>query len=279
MTAHLCKLANVSKSGYYKWINNTDNRYLAEKKDEQDFALIEKVFLLKNKKAGAKTIKMELGNDEGIIMNLKKIHRLMNKYGLVAKVRQANPYKKLAQATQEHKTCPNIVNREFDTGEPGKVLLTDITYLYYGNGQVGYLSAIKDGSTNEILAHHVSTSLKMGLVYSTLDNLIENGFELPAESYLHSDQGMHYTHPIFQHKVRQLGFTQSMSRRGNCWDNAPIESFFGHLKDEVDIKGCQSISALKALINEYILDYNTSRYQWDLKKMTPNQYRDHLLVA
>lgn len=279
MTEYLCFLAGVSKSGYYKWLANVDNRYLAEKKDEQDLELIERVFLSKNEKAGAKTVKMALENDEGIIMNLKKIRRLMNKFGLVAKVRQASPYKKMAQATQEHKTCANLVNREFDTGEPSKVLLTDITYLYYGKGQVGYLSAIKDGATNEILAHYLSTSLKMELVYHTLDNLVENGFEVPTESYIHSDQGFHYTHPVFQNMVGQMGFIQSMSRRGNCWDNAPIESFFGHLKDEIDIKDCQTIEELRTLISEYILDYNTSRYQWTLKKMTPNQYRDHLLAA
>lgn len=203
----------------------------------------------------------------------------MRKYGLVTKVRQTNPYKKMAQATQEHKTCDNLVNREFDQGEPGKILLTDITYLYYGKGHVAYLSAIKDATTHEILAHYVSTSLKMDLVYNTLKNLFENGFEVPLESYFHSDQGFHYTHPEFQKEINEQGFTQSMSRKGNCWDNAPMESFFGHLKDEVDIKSCHTIEELNSLINEYVLNYNISRYQWTLKKMTPNQYRDHLLAA
>ncbi|WP_343045279.1 IS3 family transposase [Piscibacillus halophilus] len=279
MIIHLCHLAGVSKSGYYKWLSNGEYRRESERQDEQDFQLIEHVFLRQNGKAGAQTIRMILENDEGVIMNLKKIRRLMRKYGLVTKVRQTNPYKKMAQATQEHKTCDNLVNREFDQGEPGKILLTDITYLYYGKGHVAYLSAIKDATTHEILAHYVSTSLKMDLVYNTLKNLFENGFEVPLESYFHSDQGFHYTHPEFQKEINEQGFTQSMSRKGNCWDNAPMESFFGHLKDEVDIKSCHTIEELNSLINEYVLNYNISRYQWTLKKMTPNQYRDHLLAA
>lgn len=279
MTRYLCDLAEVSKSGYYKWLTNEEQRYDNEKKDEQDLELIEKVFLSKNEKAGARTIKMILENDEDVIMNLKKIRRIMNKFGLITKVRRANPYKKMAKATQEHRSCKNLVDRQFDQHEPGKVLLTDITYLYYDKGHVAYLSAIKDGSTKEILGHYVSSSLKLNLVYRTLDNLSENGFEVPLESYIHSDQGFHYTHPEFQKIVKEMGFRQSMSRRGNCWDNAPIESFFGHLKDEIDIRNCKTIEELNSLINEYVLNYNTSRYQWELKKMTPNQYRDHLLAA
>ncbi|WP_306978519.1 IS3 family transposase [Alkalibacillus salilacus] len=279
LTTHLCQLAGVSKSGYYKWLKNEPARQEAERQDEQAFQLIEDIFLSLNGKAGAQTIRMILENDEGIVMNLKKIRRIMKKYGLITKMRQANPYKKMAQATQEHKTCDNLVNRAFDQDEPGKVLLTDITYLYDGHGNVSYLSAIKDAATHEILAHHVSSSLRMDIVYQTLTHLVENGFEMPPESFFHSDQGFHYTHPIFQQQLKDMGFTQSMSRKGNCWDNAPMESFFGHLKDDIDIKACHTMEEVKTMIHDYIAYYNSSRYQWTLKKMTPNQYRGHLLAA
>jgi transposase InsO family protein len=143
---------------------------------------------------------MVLENDYYVTMNHKKIRRIMRKFNLVAKVRfQAQPYKKIAQATQEHKTCPNVLNRQFDQKEPRKVLLTDITYLYYGSGQPAYLSCVKDGATREIVAYHLSTSLKMDLVYQTFVKLSEslNGLIHP-EGILHSDQGFHYTHPEFQ---------------------------------------------------------------------------------
>jgi putative transposase len=223
---------------------------------------------------------MILENDYFVVMNHKKIRRLMRKYGLIAKVRNANPYKKMSKATQEHKTCPNILKREFNQEEPGKVLLTDITYLYYANGQKAYLSCVKDGSTNEILAHYLSTSLKMNIVYKTLTRLkeaMQNQFHPGA--ILHSDQGFHYTHPLFQKRVKKLNITQSMSRKGNCWDNAPMESFFGHFKDEVDYKECNSLNELKQMVDSYIEEYNNHRYQWGLKKMTPVQYRGHLLAA
>ncbi|WP_460289444.1 IS3 family transposase, partial [Clostridium sp. CTA-7] len=93
----------------------------------------------------------------------------------------------------------------------------------------------------------------------------------------HSDQGAHYTSPKFQKLVKDCGLGQSMSRRGNCWDNAPQESFFGHFKDEVNIKPCQTLEDLRNEIDQYMTYYNEYRYQWNLKKMTPVQYRNHLL--
>ncbi|MGN7529840.1 UNVERIFIED_CONTAM: IS3 family transposase, partial [Aerococcus urinaeequi] len=88
--------------------------------------------------------------------------------------------------------------------------------------------------TGEIVAHHFSTSLKMNLVYETLDKLNNVIKDMPVmERYIHSEQGVHYTYPVFQEKVENMGLIQSMSRRGNCWDNAPMESFFGHMKDVV----------------------------------------------
>lgn len=88
-----------------------------------------------------------------------------------------------------------------------------------------------------------------------------------------------YTHPEFQCRVKELLIKQSMSRKGNCLDNASMESFFGHMKDEINIKECQSFTEVQNKIDEYIEYYNCQRYQWGLKKMTPNQYRDHLIAS
>ncbi|WP_150150140.1 IS3 family transposase, partial [Bacillus swezeyi] len=215
-----------------------------------------------------------------VVMNHKKIRRLMIKFHLIAKIRQANPYRKMAKATQEHRTCANLLKRQFDQGEPGRVLLTDITYLYYGNGQKAYLSCVKDGCTKEIIAHDVSGFLDMNIAYKTLDKLAKSTEDQRgSDTILHSDQGYHYTHPLFQEKVRKMGIRQSMSRKGNCWDNAPMESFFGHFKDAVDYKECKSLCELKHTIDLYIDEYNNHRYQWGLNKMTPAQYRGHKLAV
>jgi putative transposase len=280
MVKFLCKKAEVSRSGYYAWVKAESMRSEREENDWNDYELIKEIFDKKKGFAGALTIKMILENDYFVEMNHKKIRRIMRKFNLVAKVRQINPYKKMAKATQEHKTLSNLLNREFDQGEPGKVLLTDITYVYYGAAQPAYLSCVKDSSTMEIVAYHLSKTLKMDLVYCTLDKLsVALGDLVHPEAMIHSDQGFHYTHPEFQKRVKKLKLTQSMSRKGNCWDNAPMESFFGHLKDEVDYSSCQSFEELQGLIGTYIEEYNTNRYQWSLNKMTPAQYRSHLLAA
>lgn len=280
MVIDLCKMAGVSRSGYYAWLKAEKVRAERQENDWKDYELIKQIFDQKKAKAGALVIKMILENDYYVVMNHKKIRRLMRKFNLVTKIRKMNPYRKMAKATQEHKTLPNLLNREFDQEEPGKVLLTDITYVYYGTGQPAYLSCVKDASTREILAYHLSRNLKMNIVYETLNKLSDsiNGLVHP-EALLHSDQGFHYTHPEFQKKVKKMKLIQSMSRKGNCWDNAPMESFFGHLKDEVEYSNCQTFEELKDLIGNYIEEYNHDRYQWTLNKMTPAQYRSHLLAA
>lgn len=96
---------------------------------------------------------------------------------------------------------------------------------------------------------------------------------------IHSDQGVHYSSPLYIHKLKELNVIQSMSRRGNCLDNAKMETFFGHLKEECDYKQAKCFDDLYKIISDYIDYYNNSCYQWGLKKMAPTQYRDHLLAA
>ncbi|MBD8498512.1 IS3 family transposase [Paenibacillus arenosi] len=280
VTRFLCQIAEVSRSGYYRWCNAEVQRQLRKTVDERDFQLINEHFEARNRKAGALDIKMRLERIDNVVMNHKKIRRIMHKFKLITSIRRANPYRKMAKATQEHKTCPNLLNRVFDQGEPEKVLLTDITYISYGNGKWAYLSCIKDGSTRQILAHYLSSSLGISLVQETIDRLMErfDGYVHP-EAIFHSDQGMHYTNPNIQKQIAELGFQQSMSRKGNCWDNASMESFFGHLKDELDYKQCTNLEELRICVDEYITFYNSHRYQWTLNKMTPDEFRSHLIAA
>ena len=278
--SYLCNIANVSRSGYYNYFSSdsTNSRNTRDTKDLESYNNILSAFNFKNRKKGAKQIKMTLENEFGIIYNLKRIRRIMKKYTIICPHRNANPYRRMMKATKEHSVLPNKLNREFKQGIPGKVLLTDISYLFYKNGQKAYLSTILDASTNEVLSHNISKSLKIDIVTNTIDKLLEsNSNILVQDAYIHSDQGVHYTSPIFQSKVKDNNLGQSMSRKGNCWDNAPQESFFGHLKDEANIKACATFEELTQEIDEYIDYYNNYRCQWNLKKMTPVQYRNHLL--
>ena len=136
---------------------------------------------------------MVLDNEFIVHFNLKKIRRLMKKYGLKCPIRQANPYRRMMKATQEHTTCENIVNRVFKTGLPYNVLLTDITYLFYVDNKKCYLSTIKDAETNEILAYYISENMTLDIKNVVLnENVI-----------IHSDQGVHYTSPKFHNLLKK----------------------------------------------------------------------------
>ncbi|MFQ7437849.1 IS3 family transposase [Romboutsia timonensis] len=280
MISYLCKVAGVSRSGYYKYFSS-ESKDLRKSREDKDILSKEnvlKAFNFKGRKKGARQIKMVLKDRFNIIYNLKRIRRIMKKYGIVCPYRKANPYRRMMKASKEHTIVSNFINREFKQDIPYKVLLTDITYLSYKNGKKAYLSTIKDSSTNEILAHYVSDNLRLDIVLNTLEKLKSNvNLKLHSEAILHSDQGVHYTSPKFQKQVQQLGLKQSMSRRGNCWDNAPQESFFGHFKDEVILSKCSTLEEVIKEIDDYMDYYNNYRYQWNLSKMTPVQYRNHLV--
>lgn len=260
----------MSRSGYYRWLNNSSK----PDKDIDDYLVIKELFEAGKKKLGWRSIQMKLKHDKDIAMNHKKIIRIMKKYQLFVKIRTKNPYKLMAKKTQEHRTFANILNREFKQIEPLKVFCTDITYLYYGYGQKAYLSAVKDIASGEIVSWKMSQGLGLGIVLETIDKMNITNFE---NTIIHSDQGFHYTSPEYSKKINSLGIIQSMSRKGNCIDNAPMESFFGHLKDDVDYKQAKTFNDLDDMIDNYMEYYNNKRYQWDLKKMTPVQYRNHLL--
>lgn len=268
----LCRIAQTSRSGYYKWLNKRQ-----QDKDKVDYLLIKKIFNQHKEKIGWRPIQMRLKAEYGIIMNHKKIKRIMREKGLVVKIRKQNPYKMIMKKTQNHRTFNNNLNRNFKQSVPGQIFCTDITYLYYSLGRKAYLSAIKDVATREIVSWQLSQDLTMKFVLDSIDKL-KNNNTLKNGAVIHSDQGVHYTNPEYSDRVKKINLIQSMSRKGNCVDNAPIESFFGHLKDDVDCKKIKTFIELHDTISEYMDYYNNRRYQWEIKKMTPVEYRDYLLV-
>ena len=270
----MCEIARVSRSGYYKWLKGINRR----PKDYDDYLLIKEIFEKGKSKYGWRTIQMKLDSDMGITMNHKKIARIKNKYNLITRIRRRNPYKEIMKKTREHRTFGNILNRNFNQKNPRKAFCSDITYLPF-NSRMAYLSTIKDIASREIVGWNLSRHLQMDLVFDTVKNMVENKNGLLKDILIHSDQGFHYTNPGYISKIRGLEMTQSMSRKGNCIDNAPMETFFGHFKDEVDYKNCKTFEELRELTAKYIDYYNNERRQWDLKKMTPVEYRNHLLNA
>ncbi len=279
LVSKLCLIAGVSRSGYYNYLKNEQARFKREDKDRKSFELVQQAYKFDGYSKGSRGISMTLKDEFNVIFNRKKVQRLMRKFGLVCHVRKANPYRRMLKATQEHRVVPNKLNRQFKTGKPYEILLTDITYVPF-KGKYIYLSAVKDSITNEILTYNLSPSLKIDIVLDTLNNLkVSCQNKLHKNAYVHSDQGVHYTSPKFQESLREMGLGQSMSRRGNCWDNAPMESFFGHLKDHLDFNPFQTFEDIENNIKRFIDHYNHRRSQWNLKKLTPSKYRDQLLAA
>lgn len=278
--SELCAYAAVSRSGYYKWLDTIDERKQKEEKDRKDFDLILEAFQYRGYKKGARQIHMRLlRNKKPVRMNIKKIRRLMDKYGLKCPIRKVNPYRKLAKATYENKVAPNLLSRKFKAYGPRTILLTDITYIPVSksidNKRFAYLSVIMDAFTKEILAHVLSDNLKEDFVLETVRILIEkHGISLSAETLIHSDQGVHYTSVKFSTLINNHALRQSMSRRGNCWDNAPQESLWGHMKDEVSDKlyACNTVKQMIPVIDDWVDYYNNDRYQWQLAKLAPAEY-------
>ena len=276
----LCDIAGVSRSGYYGWLRAEETRRKREEHDRSDFRLILEAYRFRGYDKGVRGIHMRLLH-MGIRMNTKKIRRLMRKYRLSCPVRKANPYRRLQKAIRSNNTAENLVRREFEAHGPRSILLTDITYIPL-NGSYCYLSTILDACTKQVLSYVLSESLEVDFVLETVKRLIEeHGLSLNKETILHSDQGCHYTCVKFIQLVKSSALRQSMSRKGNCWDNAPQESFFGHMKDELaaQIPTWTSISDVRQSIDDWMDYYNNDRYQWDLAKLSPNEYYDYLTTG
>ena len=247
-----------------------------------DFERILEAYSFRGYDKGAQGIYMRLLHMEPpIIMNVKKIRRLMKKYGLICNVRKANPYRRMANAIKTNNVADNLVKREFEKYGPRKILLTDITYIPF-EGRFCYLSTIIDAFTKEILSYVLSESLEVDFVLETVHLMIEkHGVSLTTETIIHSDQGCHYTSCSFIQLVKDKGLRQSMSRRGNCWDNAPQESFFGRMKDHIGgrIKECTTYREVLGIINDWMDYYNKDRYQWELAKLSPNEYYKYITTG
>ena len=276
----LCSLAGVSRSGYYRWIAAAPFREEKEAQDRKDFERILGAFRFRNYKKGARSIQMRLLHEKPPVqMNLKKIRRLMKKYGLFCPIRKANPYRRMMKAMRTNTVAPNLLDRKFTAGGPRSVLLTDITYIRCGDGFC-YLSTILDAYTRQILSYVLSESLEIDFVLETVELLIsKHGISLQQSTIVHSDQGSHYTSYKFIRIIQDSELRQSMSRRGNCWDNAPQESFYGHMKDELELSGDETYAEIKAIIDDWMDYYNNDRYQWQLAKLSPNEYYQYCLTG
>lgn len=266
----ILKRIGISKSSYYSILSN-DNYGMKERQDEIDFQHIRKVMDYKGFRKGTRTIYMMLPDICGVHFGRNKILRLMRKYNCICAIRGERTELKTSRENLKNNRKPNLLKRRFRLARPGEILLTDVSYLKYGLNRTEYLSCVKDAVSGRVVSHITSSGNDLNLAMDTIDTL-----DSSEDAIFHSDQGSLYFNDLFQGRLKELGYRQSMSRRGNCWDNASQESFFGHLKDECDLSGCSTPEEVKEMIDNYVYYYNNERPQWTRNKMTPAEYEDYL---
>ena len=261
----LCTIANVSVSGFYSWKNRVVNNNNKEIEN-----LISKIFFEYKGRIGIRRIKMELERKYNQIVNKKKIQRIKQKLGLKTQIRRKRNNYQGYLRSEKWCIADNILNRQFRLNIANRAYSTDVTYLITKY----YLSVIKDLCTKEIVAYNVSDKHDLALILGTLEQMSKQN-----NAIMHSDRGGLYTSFQYIQKLKELNLIRSMSRSGNCLDNAPIESFFGHLKDEIEYKKCKTLDEIRAKIDEYMYYYNNNRYQWGLNKMTPLEYKNLIALS
>ncbi|QWI18544.1 IS3 family transposase [Bacillus wiedmannii] len=266
----LLQLANIPRSTYYYWMkqfNRPDPN--AEIKE-----LIQAIYNEHDGCYGYRRIRDELMN-RGHKINHKKVYRLMKELGLKCLVRMKK-YRSYKGTVGE--IAPNILNRNFQAEKPNEKWVTDITEFKLF-GEKLYLSPMLDLFNGEIITYTIGSRPTYSLVSTMLDQAFERVTD-QDKLLIHSDQGWHYQMKKYRHSLKQCGITQSMSRKGNCYDNAVIENFFGIMKSEfLYRKELESITHFKQELAKYIEYYNHKRIKVKLKGMSPVQYRAHTLEA
>lgn len=258
--------AKVSRAGYYKW---RKSREATARRREKEANLKEHILSIHRVHPYYGYLRITVAlRQEGLQINHKRVYRLMKELGIRSVIRK----KRRFFGRKASIVNPNRLERQFSAEAPLKKLVTDITYLRVGE-RFFYLSAVQDLFNNEIVAWQVSAQNDLSLVMSTVENLC-NKREMNG-SILHSDQGFQYTSTHYNKRLNEYGVLGSHSRRGNCLDNACIESFFSHLKTEM-IYRCppKSLEELNQTVEKYIAFYNHKRFQKKLGDRSPIEYRE-----
>lgn len=284
-TTQCLKMFGVSDSGYYAWRGRRDDIFgkRAEKKAERDNIKekMRRIIVARNGVVpGKRTFRVELFRRFGLTVNTKRIASIMKEMNLVAQMPHKDAYKHQASHNHVCAAPPNAVNQDFFIG-PRRVILSDITYLYYGEYRNPfYLCVFRDAYTRENLGWSIGRHMSAALVEKAYEAMKKyHGEELSEvlgadEVYVHHDQGSQYLSTTFTQLLKDDGFVQSVSARGNSQDNAPMESFFGRLKTAIMdmVALCKDYSSASRLVDGYLKAYNREHYQYDLAGLTPEEF-------
>jgi transposase InsO family protein len=262
----MCRFFGVSRAAYYAWVRGLDQPDPDEERMQQVQAAYEK----SHRTYGYRRIALWLHKQKDVCINHKAVLRLMNKLNIRSVARRRKIFRSMAKAEIYHH-YGNVLNRKFSAREPNQKWVTDVTYIATRQGWA-YLSTIKDLFDGFIVAHQVGRENSLGLVLNTLKQAKQKE-QVTDKLLLHSDHGYQYASHGYAALMRDYAITPSMSRRGNCWDNAPMENFFSHLKEEALRQfPTPSFEETRQIIDEYIHFYNYERIQLKTRQ-TPYETR------
>ena len=265
----MCKIFNISRSAYYRWIKNPTS----QKKEEDNKLLreIKRVHKESRETYGSRRITAQL-NKEGISCGRKKVSRLMIENNIYCKSKRK--FKATTNSNHSFPVAANLLKQRFIAGKPNEIWCGDITYISTEEGWL-YLAAIKDLYTRKIVGWSMSSSITRHLTIATLDQAVKR--ERPNEGVIfHSDRGVQYAAYDYQDRLREYNMIQSMSRRGNPYDNAAIESFFSTMKkDAIFGKKFKTRSEARLEIVDYIETfYNPKRLHSSLDNKSPKEFEN-----
>lgn len=263
----MASVFNINKGGFYRWMKNPLTK--REIEDIQLSKKIKEIFFEYKQRYGSPRIAKEL-YDQGIPCSKNRVCRLMRESNLVAKARRK--FKLTTNSNHNHQASPDLVKRDFKPSRPDQVWVSDLTYVRTRSGWL-YLCIILDLFSRRVIGWSMDKTMNTGMFIRALDMAYEN--RKPDKPVIfHSDRGVQYASNVFRQKLIKYNIEQSMSRKGNCLDNAPAESFFHTLKvEEVYGQTYESRQEAKSSIFEYIeIFYNRKRRHSYLGLVSPRDF-------
>jgi len=262
----MCRFFRISRAAYYGWVQHMEQ----DDPDQERLEWVHEAYRASHRRYGYRRIKLWLMRRRQVNLNHKTILRLMRKLGVRSIARRPRPYHRLLGGENEQR-YPNWLDRDFTATRANQKWVTDVTYVHTQQGWA-YLSVIQDLHDGFIVAYQFGQQNSMDLVNRTLHQAQQRE-RISAGLLLHSDQGYQYRSRAWRILTQALDIVPSMSRRGNCWDNAPIENFFSHLKEEaLRHYPNPTVEEASQVIDEYMTFYNYERIQLKTK-LTPYERR------
>ena len=260
----MCAMLNVSESGYYAWLKREPSQRMCQ--DEELKQMIVSIWKTNYGIYGAPRIYKEL-KEQGIRVGQKRVARLMRELEIHGKMAKRK-HPKTTQSDDNHPVAPNLLDRQFNKWKPNQVWLTDITYIETQEGYL-YTAGVLDLGSRQLVGLAMADHMRTDLVIQALDMALIQQRPQPGLLH-HSDRGSQYTSHEYQQKLKDAQFVSSMSRRGNCLDNAPMESFWATLKRECADISFETREQARATIFNYVMGfYNRTRRHSALDYQSP----------